>query len=130
MWAISIQCTIPLFCISAIAHSSFYTPKSPLTTTTPISSLFSILIVFVHLVHAISPCFCMLSPCRVLCLIIIATLHLLLQLNPCVHHHWVLCQDSFASLVVETLRLLCYSRDQPLCCSYRLQRSSIYQSPL
>jgi hypothetical protein len=29
--------------------------------------------------------------CRVLCLIIIATLQLLWRLNPCVHHHWVLC---------------------------------------
>jgi hypothetical protein len=72
-----IQCTIPLLCIPAAAHSSFYTPESLLTTATCISSLFNILIVSVHLVHAISPCFCMLSPCRVLCLIIIATLQLL-----------------------------------------------------
>ena len=34
------------------------------------------------------------SSCRVLCLIIIATLQLLWLLNPCVHHHWVLCWDS------------------------------------
>jgi hypothetical protein len=62
--AISIQCTIPLLCISAAAHSSFSTPE--ILSTTPISSLFNILIVSVHLVHALSPCFCMLSPCRVL----------------------------------------------------------------
>ena len=74
--------------------------------------------------------FCMSSSCRVLCLIIIATLQLLWQLNPCVHHHWVLFWDSFTCLVVETLRLLYHSRAHPLCCSYRLQDSSIYQSPL
>jgi hypothetical protein len=42
----------------------------------------------------------------------------------------VLCRDSFFSLSVETLRLLCYSRAHPLCFSYRLQRSSICQSLL
>jgi hypothetical protein len=94
------------FCVSAVAHSSFYMPESLSTSATLISSLFSILIVSMHLVHALSLCFCMLSPCRVLCLIIIATLQLLWQLNPCIHHHWVLCRDSFASPVVETLRLL------------------------
>jgi hypothetical protein len=87
MCTMSIQSTIPILCISAATHSSFYTPESHSMTTTLISSLFCMLIVSVHLVHAISPCFCMLSPCRVLCLIIIATLQLLLQLNPCVHHH-------------------------------------------
>jgi hypothetical protein len=102
---ICLQCTIPLLCISVATHSSFYTPQS-LSTTTPISSLFNILIVSVHLVHAISPCFCTLSPCQVLCLIIIATLQLLWKLNPCVHHHWVLCQDSFASPAVENICLL------------------------
>jgi hypothetical protein len=63
--AISIQCTIPLLCILAAADSSFSMPEI-LSTTAPISSLFNILIVYVHLVHALSPCFCMLSPCRVL----------------------------------------------------------------
>ena len=127
---ICIQCTIPLLYISAATHSSFYTPESPSTTTILISSLFNILIVSVHLVHAISPCLCMLSPCRVLFLIIIATLQLLCQLNPCVHHHWVLCWDSLAYLTIETLRLLYYSRSQSLCCSYRIQRSFICQSPM
>jgi hypothetical protein len=74
-----------------------------------------------------SQCFCMLSPCRVLCLIIIATLQLLWWLNPCVHHHWVLCRDSLASPAVETLRLLCHSRAHSLCCSSRLQQSYICQ---
>jgi hypothetical protein len=54
-----IQCTIPLLCISVVAHSSFYTPES-LSTTTLISSLFCILIVSVHLVHPCAQCFCML----------------------------------------------------------------------
>jgi len=125
----SIQCTIPLLCIPAATHSSFYVPES-LSTTATISSLFCIHTVSMHLVHALSPCFCMLSPCRVLCLIIIATLQLLWKLNPCIHHYWVLCRDSFASPTVETLHLLCYSQAQPLCCSYRFQRSSICQSPL
>jgi hypothetical protein len=55
----SIQCTIPLLCISAAAHSSFYTPES-LSTTTTISSFFYLLIVSVHLVHPYAQCFCML----------------------------------------------------------------------
>jgi hypothetical protein len=96
-----------LFCAFQLLHSaSFYTPES-LSTTALISSLFYILIVSVHLVHPLyAQCFCMLSPCRVLCLIIISTLQLLWRLNPCVHHHWVLCRDSLASPAVETLRLL------------------------
>jgi hypothetical protein len=118
-----------LFFAFQLLHSaSFYTPES--FSTTPISSLFCILIVSVHLVHAISPCFCIFSPSPVLCLIIMPTLQLLWQFNACVHHHWVLFRDSFTSPAVETLCLLCYSRAQPLCCSYRLQRSSICQSPL
>jgi hypothetical protein len=63
--AISIQCTIPLLCISAAAPSSFSTPEI-LSTIAPISSLFNILIVSVHLVHALSLCFFLLSPCQVL----------------------------------------------------------------
>jgi hypothetical protein len=94
-----------LFCAFQLLHSaSFSTPKS--FSTTPLSSLFCILIVFVPLVHAISPCFYMLSPSQVLCLIIMPTLQLLWPLNACVHHHWVLFRDSLASPVVETLRLL------------------------
>jgi hypothetical protein len=97
-----------LFCTFQLLHSaSFYTPES-CSTATPISSLFCIHIVSVHLVHAIPPCFYMLFPSQVLCLIIMPTLQLLWQLNTCVHHHWVLFQDSFASPAVETLRLLCY----------------------
>jgi hypothetical protein len=49
----SIPCTIPL-CVFHLLHTaSFYTPKS-LSIAALISSLFCILIVFVHLVHAIS----------------------------------------------------------------------------
>jgi formate-dependent nitrite reductase membrane component NrfD len=48
--AMSIQCTIPLLYISVVAHSSFYTPES-LSIIAPISSLFCLLIVSVHLVH-------------------------------------------------------------------------------
>jgi hypothetical protein len=107
----SIQCTIPLLAFQLLHSTSFYTPES-CSTATPISSLFCIHIVFVHLVHAISPCFCMLSPYRVLYLIIMPTLQLLWKLNACAHHHWVLFRDSFTSPIVETLRLLCYSRSQ------------------
>jgi hypothetical protein len=71
--AFSIPCTIPLLFISAAAHSSFYTPQS-ISTTTPLSSLFCMLIIYVHLVHAFSPCFCILSPFQVLSLIIPSTL--------------------------------------------------------
>ena len=39
----------------------------------------------------------------------------------------MLCRDSFFFLVVETLRLLCYSWAHPLCFSYRLQRSFIFE---
>jgi hypothetical protein len=119
-----------LFCAFQLLHSvSFYTPQS--LSTPPISSLFCILIVSVHLVHPYPRCFCMLyTPCRVLYLIIIATLQLLLVVKP-------MCPSSlgvmprFLSLsIVETLHLLCHSRAHPLCCSYRLQCSSICQSPL
>ena len=99
-------------------------------------SLFHILIVSVLLVHAIfaMPLHAHTTPIsstsQVLFLIIIATLQLLWQFNPRVYHHLVLCRDSFFSLAVETLHILCYSRAHPFCFSYRLQRSSICQSPL
>jgi hypothetical protein len=110
-------------CCTLLLH----TPESPSTIAT--THLFFVQ----HTYSLFAPCACylpMLSPCRVLCMIIIATLQLLWQLNPCVHHHWVLCQDNFTSPAVKTLRILFYSRAQPLCCSYRLQHSSICQSPL
>jgi hypothetical protein len=73
-------CTLP-----PSSHLNHPQPQQP-----QISSLLCILIVSVQLVHAFSPCLCMLYPCRVLCLIIISTLQLLWQFDPCVHHHWVL----------------------------------------
>jgi hypothetical protein len=46
-----------------LRSASLYTPEFSYTaTTTPISSLFHILIVPVLLVHAIFPCLCMLTP--------------------------------------------------------------------
>jgi hypothetical protein len=154
-----------LFCSFQLLHSASFYPHKSLSIVAPISSLFYILIVYVHLVHALCAIllnalhlaiflhieiftttphchrfttsrintlslFCMLSSCRVLFQIIIASLQLLWPLNPCVHHHWVLCRDSLACLEVETLHLLYHSRDHPLCCIYRLQHSSICQSPL
>jgi hypothetical protein len=116
-----------LFCVFQLLHTtSFYMPES-LSTAQP--SLLCSAFLFSLCIFCIlySQCFCMLSPCRVLCLIIIATLQLLWRLNPCVHHHWVLCRDSLASPAVETLRLLCHSRAHSLCCSSRLQQSSICQ---
>jgi len=53
-----------------------------------------------------------------------------LAIFPRVQHHWMLCWDSSASLAVETLRLLCDSRADLLCFSYRLPHSSICQSLL
>jgi hypothetical protein len=92
-------CSVPH--VPSMHHSSSVpfscctlSPSTHLNHSQPptISSLFCILIVFVHLVHPYPRCFCMLyTPCRVLCLIIIATLQLLWWLNPCIHHHWVLC---------------------------------------
>ena len=88
----SIHCTVPLLCYSAAALSSFFTRESPLPTTTIansnnnnslISSLYHVYIASVPLVHAIfsipmhdhtAP---ISSTSRVLCVIIILTLHLL-----------------------------------------------------
>jgi hypothetical protein len=104
--AMSIHCTVPLLCNSAAALSSFFTHESPsptttntttTTTTTPISSLYRVYYSFC------ASCACNIrhsSACSyranllhisVLCVIIIVTLQLLWQFNPCVHHHWVLC---------------------------------------
>jgi hypothetical protein len=47
----SIQCTIPLLCIPAAVHSSFYMPES-LSTTATISSL------FLHTYSLYAPCAC------------------------------------------------------------------------
>jgi hypothetical protein len=60
--AISILCTVPLLCYSAVALSSFFTPELPLPTTitttsnsnsNPISSLYHVFIASMHLVHAV-----------------------------------------------------------------------------
>jgi hypothetical protein len=112
-----------LFSVFHLLHTPPSTLLNPSQQQHHLSSLFYILIVSMQLVHAF-------SPCRVLFPIIISTLQLLWQLDTCVHHQWVLSRDSLASLVVETLRLLYQSRDNPLCCSYRLQHSSICQPPL
>jgi hypothetical protein len=138
----SIHCIVSLLFNSAAALSSFFTHESPSTTTTiatpittRISSLYHVLIASVHLVHAMHtiPLHNHTAPTsstyRLLCLII-ATLHLLWWFPPCIKHHSVLSQDSFFSLAVETLHLLCYNRAHPLCFSYRLQPSSNFQSPL
>ena len=88
----SIHCTVPLLCYSAVALSSFFTHESPSPTTTttkfssnnnPMSSLYHVFIDSVHLVHAMftiplhvdsAP---LSSTSRVFCLIIIMTLQLL-----------------------------------------------------
>ena len=90
--AMSIHCTVPLLCYSAVALSSFFTHESPsLTTTTtnsynnnnPISSLYRVFIASVHLVHAMftmplhADSVSLSSTSRVICLIIIETLQLL-----------------------------------------------------
>ena len=127
--AMSLLCTIPLLCISAAA---LYLILHTWITLNNTQSLLCSMLLFSLCIFCIlySQCFCMLSPCRVLFQIIIVTLQFLWRLNPCIHHHWVLFRDSFASPTVETLHLLCYSRAQTLCCSYRLQCSPISQSPL
>ena len=104
--AISILCTVPLLCYSAVALCSFFTPESPLPTTltttsnsnnNPISSLYHVFIASLHLVHsmfsmplhAYSPSLS--STSQVLYLIIIVTLQLLWWFAPCVQHYWMLC---------------------------------------
>ena len=73
-----------LFCVFQLLHTaSFYTPKS-LSTVALISSLFCILIVSVHLVHAIC----------------VMLLHALPMLSALSDHHY----DSSASLVVKPMR--------------------------
>ena len=99
--AMSIHCTVPLLCNSAAALSSFFTHESlsPTTTTTTtttnnnlISSLYRVYIASVHLVHVIFsiPLHAHTAPIsstsQVLCVIIIMTLQLLWQFNPCVYH--------------------------------------------
>jgi hypothetical protein len=103
--AMSIHCTVPLMCCSAAALSSFFTHESPLPTTTttnsyhnsnPISSMYRVFIAFVHLVHAMfamplhADSTSLSSTSRVLCLIIIVTLHLLWWFSPRVQHHCML----------------------------------------
>jgi hypothetical protein len=103
--AMSIHTTVPLLCNSISALSSFFTHESPSPTTTttnsnnnnkPFSSLYHVYIASVHLVHAIftiplhSHTVPISSISQVLCMIIIVTLQLLWQFNPCVYHHYVL----------------------------------------
>jgi hypothetical protein len=131
--AMSIHYTDPLLFNSAAALSSFFTHESPSTVATTSnsnnnhpSSPYHVFMASVHLVHAIFaiPLHAHTTPIpstsQVLCVIIIMTLQLLWQFNPCVYHHSVLSRDSFFSLAVETLRLLCYSRAHPFCFSYEL----------
>jgi hypothetical protein len=87
-----------LYCAYLLLRSaSLHTPELSYTTTTLISSLFNILIVFVFFVHTIftMPLHAHFVPnsstSRVLYLIIIVTLQLLQQFFPRVQHHWVLC---------------------------------------
>jgi hypothetical protein len=98
----SIHCTVPLLFNSAAAlHHLLYTSithnnnnhRNSNNNDNPISSLYHVFIASVHLVHAIftiplpahtAP---ISSTSQVLCLIIIATLQLLWQFNPCVYHH-------------------------------------------
>jgi hypothetical protein len=124
----SLLCTIPLLCILVAALCLLLHTRITLNITQSLlcSAFLSSLCIFCILY---SQCFCMLSPCQMIFLIIITTLHLLQQLIPCVHHHQVLCQDCLASPAVKTLRLLCHSRAHSLCCSSRIQRSYICTSP-
>jgi hypothetical protein len=100
--AMSIHCTVPLLFNSAAALSSFFTHESPSTTTTTTNSNSNnppsllctcVYIASVHLVHAIFtiPLHAHTAPIsstsQVLCVIIIVTLQLLWQFNPCVYHH-------------------------------------------
>jgi hypothetical protein len=112
-----------------LRSASLHTPEFSCTVTTPISSLFHILIVSVLFVHAIfaMPLHAHSTPnsstSRVLCLIIIVTLQLLRQFFPRVQHHWVFCLDFSASLAVEALRLLCLRRAYPF--YFQLQTSML-----
>jgi hypothetical protein len=90
--AMSIHCTVPLLCSSAVALSSFFTHESPspttITTTSNsnnnlFSSLYHIYVASMHLVHAIftiplhaHPALIS-STSQVFCVIIIVTLQLL-----------------------------------------------------
>jgi hypothetical protein len=119
------------FCAFLLLRSdSFFTPQPHPTATTPISSLFCILVVSMLLVHAVSTKILHTLPISSALPHHHAKSSAPLAVNACVHHHWVLFRDSFASPVVETLHLLYYKRAQALCWSYRLQCSSICQSPI
>jgi hypothetical protein len=97
------------FCAFLLLRSaSFFTPQSHPTATTPISSLFCILIVSVLLVHAVCTKLLHALPISSALPHHHANSSASLAVNACVHHHWVLFRDSFTSPAVETLRLLCY----------------------
>ena len=100
--SMSIHCTVPLMCYLAAALSFFFTHESPSPTTTTtnsnnnsnrISSLYRVYIASVHLLHAIFaiPMHAHTAPIsstsRVLCVIIIVTLHLLWPFFPRIQHH-------------------------------------------
>jgi hypothetical protein len=106
----------PFYTFLLLRSTSFFTPQSH-PTTTPISSLFNILVVFVHLVHAIFsllfhplPTISSTSGCflhftlpqlsHLLCAILsLSVLHLLLIVSALPDHHG----NSSASLVVSPL---------------------------
>jgi hypothetical protein len=87
--AMSLQCTIPLLCIAAAAHSSFYTPESLNNNNNNPSLLFSTFLYSLCILCMLSMQWFSCSACRVLCLFIMETLQLLYLLSPSVHHHWV-----------------------------------------
>jgi hypothetical protein len=89
LYAIPLQCTICLLCLSAAAlHLLLCTCITPNNNNT---NLFFV----PHSYTPCASCACCLShgsassTCRVLCLFIMATLQLLCWFMPSVHHHWV-----------------------------------------
>jgi hypothetical protein len=99
--AMSIHCTVPLLCISTsalclLAHTSILLHNDHNNSNinnNRFSSLYRVYIASVHLVHAIfaipphahtAP---ISSTSQLLYVIIIVTLQLLWQFNPCVYHH-------------------------------------------
>jgi hypothetical protein len=142
-----IHCTFLFFCILCFLHhspfnapfvfyafpllhsTSFFTHASLTTATTTISSLFHILILPVHLVHAPNP----------------MALHVDLYVECSTCSLWKLFSFSICSCHLSIITgchnqipsphhqlrffIFCYSRAQLFYCSYRLQCSSSCQSP-
>jgi hypothetical protein len=146
-----------LFSVFHLLHTASFYMLESLSIVAPISSLFCVFILSVHLLHP--PCTMPLYALQCAMVLFLGlfiatplflcfarssinTLSLFCMFTSCRVSFWVPqffggysafiitgCY-SLASLGVETLRLLYHSRAHPLCCSYRLQRSSICQSPL